>query len=48
MYLDAIIILSVFPFMSVSICFMYLGAPLLGAYMLMSVKSPYINPFIII
>ena len=41
--------LSISPFMSVSICFMYLGAPILGAYMLMSVKSPScIDPFIII
>ena len=34
-----IVFLSISPFMSVSICFMYLGAPILGAYMLTSVKS---------
>ena len=26
--------------MSISICFIYLGAPFLGAYILMSVKKP--------
>ena len=32
-----------------SICFMYLGTPILGAYILMSVKSSsYIDPFPII
>ena len=40
---------SISPFKSVSICFMYLGAPILEAYMLMSVTfSSYIDPFIII
>ena len=44
-----IVFLLISPFMSVSICFMYLGAPILGAYMLMSVISfSSIYPFIII
>ena len=35
--------------MSVSICFIYLGAPVLGVCMLMSiVSSSYIDPFIIV
>ena len=34
-----IVFLSISPFMSVSICFMYVGAPILGAYMLMSIIS---------
>ena len=36
---DVTVFLSVAPFMSVSICIIYLGAPILGAYMLMSVIS---------
>ena len=44
-----IVLLSVSPFVSVSICFTYLGTPVLGAYMLTSVISfSYIDPFIII
>ena len=39
-----IVLLSVSPFMSVSICFIYFGALILGAYMLMSVISSYIDP----
>ena len=31
-YPTIIVLLSISPFMSVSICFMYLGAPVLGAY----------------
>ena len=43
-----IVLPSISPFMSVSICFMYLGAPILGAYMLMSViSSSCIDPFLI-
>ena len=34
-----IVFLSLAPFMSVSICIIYLGAPILGAYMIMSVIS---------
>ena len=35
------------PFTSVSICFMYLGAPILGPYILVSIKSSScIYPFI--
>ena len=34
---SAIIVLSDFPFLSVNICFEYLGAPTLGAYMLTNV-----------
>ena len=33
------VLLSISPFMSVSICFIYLGAPILCMYMLMSVIS---------
>ena len=36
-----ILLLSVSPFMSVNICFIYLSAPVLGAYMLMNVVSFY-------
>ena len=44
-----IVFLFISPFMSVSICFMDLGAPILGVYMLMRVKSSScIDPFIII
>ena len=35
-------------FMSVSICFIYIGAPVLGVYMLMSVIASFINPFSIL
>ena len=43
------VLLSISPFMSVNICFLYLGAPVLGAYRLMSVLSSFcIDPFIII
>ena len=39
---------SVSPFTSVSICYMYLGAPILGAYILMGiVVFSWIDPFII-
>ena len=41
-----IVFLSVSYSMSASACFMYLGAPLLGAYMLMSIISSFcIEPF---
>ena len=44
-----IIFSSISTFMSVSICFMYLSAPVLGAYMLMSViVSSCIDPYVII
>ena len=44
-----IVLLSVSPFMSASICFIYLGAPVLGTYMLTRViASLYIDPFMII
>ena len=44
-----IVLLSVFPFMFVNICFMYLVAPVLGAYMFTFVVSSYwIDPLIII
>ena len=44
-----IVLLSVSPFMSVNICFIYLGAPVFGAYMLMSVIFYfYIDLFFII
>ena len=36
---------SISPLMSISICFMYLGALTLGAYILISVLSSYINPW---
>ena len=36
---------SISPFMSVRIYFMYLGTLTLGAYILMSVISSYINPW---
>ena len=43
------VFLSIAPFMSVSICFIYLGAPVLGVYMFTSVISfSCIDPFIII
>ena len=43
-----IVVLSISPFMSVSICFLCLDAPILGACMLMSVISySCIDPFII-
>ena len=39
---------SISPFMSISICYMYLVVPKLGAYMLMSViSSSWIDPFIL-
>ena len=41
-----IILLSIYLFMSVSICFTYLGAPLFGACILMNIKfSSCMNPF---
>ena len=41
-----IVFLSISHFMSASACFMYLGAPLLGAYMLMNIiSSSCIEPF---
>ena len=44
-----IVILSIVPFMSVSICFIYLGNHILGAYMFTNViSSSSIDPFIII
>ena len=44
-----VVFLFISPFMSLSICFVYLGAPTLDAYMLWSViSSSCINPFIII
>ena len=44
-----IVLLSTSLFMSVNICFIHLGAPVLGAYMLMSVtSSSCIDLFIII
>ena len=44
-----IIFPSVSPFGSVSICFMHLGTPILGTYMLMSVIfSSCINLFIVL
>ena len=33
-----IVLLSISPFMSVSICFMYLGVPILGAYIYFLLK----------
>ena len=43
------VFLSVSPFMSVSICFIYLGVSMLGAYMLTSVISfPCVDLFIIV
>ena len=38
---------SISPFTSVSICYMYLGASILGAYILTSVISSWNDPFII-
>ena len=47
--LGIIVFSSVSPFMSVSICFLYLDTPMLGAYVLMRViASPCIDPFITI
>ena len=44
-----IVLLSFFPFMSLSICLVYLDALILGEHMLMSVRpSSYVDPFIII
>ena len=44
-----IVLLSVSPFMTVNICFIYLGASVLGVYMFMSVTpSSWIDPFIVI
>ena len=37
-----IVLLSVSSLMSVSICFIYLGAPVLGAYVLMSLLSSFV------
>ena len=48
-YYYIIVLLSISPFMSVCICFRYLGAPVLGMSMLMCVISSYcIDPCIII
>ena len=45
----SIVLLSISPFMSVSICFIYLGAHVLGTYMLMSIcPLLLLIPFIII
>ena len=42
-----IVLLLISPFMSVNICFIYLGAPMLGAYMFTIVLSPsWIDPLI--
>ena len=41
-------LLSISPFMLVNICFIYLGAPILGAHVFMNTISPYSDPFIII
>ena len=43
-----IVLLLISPFMSVNICFIYLGAILLSSYVLMSIISFCIDPFIII
>ena len=44
-----ILLLSISPFMSVNICFIYLSAPVFGAYILINVVSFYfIDLFIII
>ena len=44
-----IIVLSTSPYISVNICFIYLSAPVLAAYMLITViASSCIYPFIII
>ena len=41
-----IVLLSISPFMSVNICFIYLGTPVLGAYMLTSlISSSCVDPF---
>ena len=44
-----ILLLSISPFKYVNICFIYLGAPLLGAFTFMNVVSSYwIDSFIIV
>ena len=44
-----LVLLLISPFMSVSIYFIYLGAPIMGTYMSMNVISSFcIDPFIII
>ena len=42
-----IVLLSVSPFVSVNICFMYLGGPMLSAYIFTVVTSSWIDPLII-
>ena len=43
-----IILLLISPFKSITICFIYLGAPLLGAYTFTNVTASYwIDPFVI-
>ena len=41
-------LLSISPFITVNICFMYLGAYILGAYIFKIVISSRIDPFIIL
>ena len=44
-----IVLLSISPFRSVNICFMYLSAPMLGAYVFKIVIRPsWVHPLIII
>ena len=43
-----IVLLLISPLMSVNICFIYLGAPLLGVCMLTNIISSYMNPLIIV
>ena len=42
-----IVLLSISPFVFVNICFMYLGAAVLGAYIFTIVISSWIDPLII-
>ena len=46
--LVSIVFPSVSPFMSDRMCFIYLGAPVLGSYILVSVSSSCIDPFFVI
>ena len=43
-----IVLLSISPFMAVSICLMYSGAPMLGAYIfIIVISSSWVDPLII-
>ena len=42
-----IVLISIYPFISISICFMYFGALVLGVYILIIIVSSWIDPLII-